>query len=102
MTQHQDMTKLCAMERCISCRNDGPCLPAHWPTHRGMGGAKAGWTTEDIVPLCFECHECLDHRNGASGHECLRSDIVTAQVTLHAEEWRERFRDILSDDSEEE
>ena len=59
---HKAASHLAAEERCLVCHRDAPSEPAHWPTHRGMGGGKAGWDTSEWVPLCRRCHDILDMR----------------------------------------
>jgi len=49
-----------------SCKAEPTCA-AHFPRHRGMGGAKATWAYNETVPLCRLHHDALDARNGAIG-----------------------------------
>lgn len=62
---HREATKLAAGSDCLLCGHPG-CVPAHYPTHRGMGGAKAGWERTEWVPLCTPCHDLIDRRLGVS------------------------------------
>ncbi len=94
MNPHEEMTALCRDENCLVCGRYG-CEPCHWPKHRGMGGRNAGWSVEEIVPLCRLCHDRLDRRNGVSREESFKSDLVLAIVAKKAEQWRERQRDML-------
>jgi 5-methylcytosine-specific restriction endonuclease McrA len=84
--QHQKMTKLCGESSCLVC-GDSPCEPCHI-RHRGMGGANSGWDIEDIVPLCRQCHNVFDARNGASKGQVERTRVVRYIVTARAREWQ--------------
>ena len=61
---HKRATIAAMFERCLLCRRDMGCVPAHWPTHRGMAAGKAGWEPHEWVPLCRECHDLVDGRLG--------------------------------------
>jgi hypothetical protein len=86
---HRAMTALCADARCLHC-GGRPSEPAHWPTHRGMGGGKAGWSIEEIVPLCHADHMALDRQNGVSEAATAYSVRVLASVVAKAPAWRRR------------
>ena len=62
---HAEATRLAAESKCVLC-HDTPCEPCHWPTHRGMGGAKAGWERREWVPLCRYHHTLIDKTQGVS------------------------------------
>ena len=64
---------------CLVC-GDFPSERCHYPTHRGMGGGKAGWADSEWVPLCQDCHDALDGKNGASAAACLATQQVRAAV----------------------
>jgi len=81
---HRRATALAAGMPCLSCGRPAPSLPAHWPRHRGMGGGNAGWDIGEWVPLCYDCHEVLDHRNGASEAASAHSQDVRDRVALGA------------------
>lgn len=85
---HRAATAFAASRPCLACGLPAPSLPAHWPTHRGMGGGKAGWGPDEWVPLCFDCHEALDKRNGVSGAARARSEHVGGVVAARAPLWR--------------
>lgn len=63
---HREASRLAAECRCLACHRAAPSEPCHWPTHRGMGGGKAGWDVTEWVPLCRRCHDILDDRAGVS------------------------------------
>lgn len=88
---HRKATALAAKCRCLNCNAPAPSVCAHFPVHRGMGGANAGWSTDEWVPLCGEpggCHDILDRRNGASSDAVRLSAAVRARVTRLAPAWR--------------
>lgn len=62
---HRRATREAAEMSCLICEKPG-CVPAHWPTHRGMGGGKAGWRREEWIPLCCAHHDLVDGRLGVS------------------------------------
>ena len=64
--EHAAATKLARESACLICGKVGLCVPAHWPTHRGMGGRRGFWRCRCWVPLCPTCHDTTDARNGAS------------------------------------
>jgi hypothetical protein len=52
---------------CIICDSIDTAF-CHFPVHRGMGGANAGWKYNEGVPLCKFCHDALDGRAGHAAH----------------------------------
>jgi hypothetical protein len=62
---HRLATRIAAESDCLLCEHPG-CVPAHWPRHRGSGGAKAGWERREWLPLCAPCHDLVDRRLGVS------------------------------------
>lgn len=86
---HKAASLLAADERCLACHQRAPSEPCHWPTHRGMGGGKAGWDVDEWVPLCRRCHDILDGRAGvASRFEKEKQTIVfLIQNALRRGEW---------------
>ena len=64
---------------CLVC-GDFPSERCHYPTHRGMGGGKAGWEPGEWVPLCRWCHDALDGRHGVSEAACLDSSQIRAAL----------------------
>jgi len=62
---HHIATKLAFESACLLC-GTSPCMPCHWPRHRGLGGGHAGWERHEWVPLCGPCHSLVDHRTGVS------------------------------------
>lgn len=75
---------------CLGCCTT-PCEPAHFPTHRGMGGAKAGWEPWEWVPLCRKCHDALDRRNGVSERCQLDTHFVVEMIGMRRAAWLERW-----------
>jgi hypothetical protein len=63
---HKQASMLAATSPCAICGSVGFSVPAHFPTHRGMGGRKDFWDSDKWVPLCGGCHELVDGRAGAS------------------------------------
>jgi len=57
-----------------------PCCAAHWPKHRGIGGAGAGWGYNEIVPLCSYHHDLIDGRLGVSDLIEIRRAEAQARV----------------------
>jgi hypothetical protein len=86
---HRRATALAGASTCLYCRRPG-CVPAHWPTHRGMGAAKAGWAVTEWVPLCPAHHDILDARNGASEAATARTHEVREVVAREAPFWHVR------------
>jgi len=84
---HRRATALAGGSPCLSCGRPAPSLPAHYPRHRGMGGGHAGWDFEEWLPLCFNCHEALDGRNGLSEEASLTSEHVRYVCGLRAPFW---------------
>ena len=72
---HREATQKARWMDCRVCGTT-PCEPCHWPTHRGMGGAKAGWDEHEWVPLCRTHHDMLDGRNGSSPYACWMREVV--------------------------
>jgi len=62
---HRTASRIAFESDCLVC-GATPCEPCHYPTHRGMGGAKAGWTNAEWVPLCRYHHDLVDGRLGVS------------------------------------
>ena len=89
--EHEAMTKLAHRSRCLVCGMYG-CDPAHWPVHHGMGGAKAGWSVDEIVPLCRPHHDLVDQRTGVSAAVEERRRKALAMVVERAPKWREANR----------
>jgi hypothetical protein len=75
---HKQATKAAHDLPCCLCGTK-PCEPCHHPTHRGMGGAKAGWDEHEWVPMCRTHHDALDGRLGPS-HEWLRHLCLSAAL----------------------
>lgn len=72
---HKQATELAKKLSCVGCLTR-PCEPCHYPTHRGMGGAKAGWEIDEWVPLCRHHHDILDRRSGSDvDRQCLEYAI---------------------------
>jgi hypothetical protein len=62
---------------CLICGRS-PCEPCHWPRHRGLGSAHAGWSRSEWVGLCRRCHDTVDGRLGVSGPiEARRQQAIT-------------------------
>ena len=76
---HRAATLIAAASDCLLCERLG-CVPAHWPRHRGLGGGHAGWDLREWVPLCGQCHDIADARNGVSKARC--QDTATARDRL--------------------
>jgi len=83
---HSQATALARESKCLVCGTT-PCEPCHLH-HRGMGGAKAGWSVEEIVPLCRKHHDELDGRNGASFSAQEMSRITRYIVSVRARDWQ--------------
>lgn len=63
---HKEATAAAREMECLVCgRFSEPC---HYPTHRGMGSAKAGWEMWEWVPMCRTHHDILDGRGGPRSH----------------------------------
>lgn len=69
--------------RSLPCllRQDGRCAGAvvfaHYPKHRGMGGAGAGWQPHEGLPLCRYHHDALDARGPTwAEHERVRQLVA--------------------------
>lgn len=50
-----------------------------------MGGGHAGWDVREWVPLCYKCHEILDHRQGK--HEDWVKVHHWIEINLERGEW---------------
>jgi len=83
---HREATKLAAESDCLLCGHPG-CVPAHWPRHRGMGGANAGWERTEWVPLCREHHDLVDGRLGVSDAVEVRRGMALLSLERRAAEW---------------
>lgn len=57
-----------------------------------MGGANAGWSIDEWVPLCDRCHKVLDRQNGANQAAVRDSANIEACVRQRAPVWRYRAR----------
>jgi hypothetical protein len=88
---HTEATKAAAQEDCLSCYAPAPSEPAHYPKHRGMGGASAGWEPTEWVPLCRRCHDRLDRRNGVSAVAIYQSEAVRDALEAQIPAWRRRW-----------
>jgi len=88
---HRAATLLVAASDCLLCEHPG-CVPAHYPRHRGMGGAGAGWERTEWVPLCAQCHDILDARNGASMAYCQDTETARDRLRELAPAWWERVK----------
>lgn len=55
---HREATVSAAERSCVVCGNQ-PCEPAHYPKHRGMGGAGAGWEPWEWCPMCRKHHRAF-------------------------------------------
>lgn len=86
---HSEATRIARQSSCLVC-GDVPCEPCHYPTHRGMGGAKAGWEPTEWVALCRRHHDCLDGRNGVSA-SC-REDSYVTKVLIDERLWQWKRR----------
>lgn len=86
--EHREATRIAAQEPCLVCGAPAPSMPCHHPRHRGMGSGHAGWSTSEWVPLCFPCHEALDHRSGFN-HPF--REFVVARIELSIEAWRAKW-----------
>jgi hypothetical protein len=83
---HKRLTELCKGQKCLVC-GTSPCEPCHL-VHRGMGGGKAGWSIEEIVPLCRKHHDELDARNGVSPAQSEQTRITRYIVKAKARDWQ--------------
>jgi hypothetical protein len=83
---HKEATALAAESHCLVCHAT-PCEPCH-TTHRGMGGAKAGWEAHEWVPLCRKHHNELDARNGVSARCTEQTRITRYIVNVKARDWQ--------------
>ena len=83
---HRVATAQARESRCLICKSLG-CVPAHYPTHRGMGGGKAGWKPKEWVPLCVEHHDLIDGRLGVSAKVESRRNIVLALLPAVAKKY---------------
>jgi len=88
---HRAMTALCADEPCLLCGAPAPSEPLHWPVHRGMGGGKAGWSVEEIIPGCRSCHQFLDGHNAISEVAQRAHDVVKNRAAHRAPRWRAKM-----------
>jgi len=86
MTPHQKATLLARESACLVCGTT-PSEPCH-TTHRGMGGAKAGWEVSEWVPLCRKHHDELDARNGVSALATEHTRITRYIVSVRANDWQ--------------
>ena len=83
---HHIASKLAFESECLLC-GTSPCSPCHWPVHRGIGGAKAGWERHEWVPLCGPCHSLIDRRAGVSKHiEAQRRLAIDTLIRVTARE----------------
>ena len=83
---HRAATLLAAESDCLLCEYPG-CVPAHWPTHRGIGGANAGWERTEWLPLCTPCHDLIDRRLGVSVAVEERRIVALLRLEDKAAEW---------------
>ena len=84
--QHREATRIAAESRCLICDAYG-CEPAHFPTHRGMAGGKAGWSREEWVPLDRDCHDLIDRRLGVSAAIEERRIMALLMLEERAPKW---------------
>jgi hypothetical protein len=87
---HKEATAAAAEMECLLC-GDSPCEPCHYPTHRGMGGAKAGWDEDEWVPMCRFHHDALDKRNGVSDHSAHQS-MMAQKAASDYQMWMRKVR----------
>jgi len=83
---HRAATLLAAESDCLLCERPG-CEPAHWPTHRGMGGGKVGWERTAWVPLDHNRHDLIDRRLGVSTAIEERRTVALLRLKEKAAEW---------------
>lgn len=83
---HREATKLAAASDCLLCGRTG-CAPCHWPKHRGMGGANAGWERTEWVPLCPFHHDLIDRRLGVSAAVEARRIAALRLLEQRAAKW---------------
>lgn len=79
---HRLATQSAQGARCEVCGAFG-CVPAHYPTHRGMGGGKAGWEPDEWIPLCVHHHDLIDKRLGVSAR--IEAERLAAILVIEAE-----------------
>lgn len=101
-----DLTNCRYYYRTLKCIVPGchqPTCYAHYPKHRGMGGANAGWAYNEGIPACRLHHDALDARNGSGKEEWAKHmqilDIVKklappfwTRIKLQAEAEQEAMR----------
>lgn len=87
---HKRATDAARQQQCLLCDRQG-CVPAHWPKHRGMGGALSDpWDPSKWVPLCVPCHDWIDgRRGGVSADACEKREADRARLEQLSEEWWE-------------
>lgn len=80
---HKEATRLASESRCLACHRDPPSEPCHYPTHRGIGGGKAGWDLIEWVPLCSRCHDILDRRENKESERATIIMLITNAQKRH-------------------
>lgn len=80
---HKQATEAAREMECLMCGRT-PSEPCHYPKHRGMGGAGAGWERWEWVPMCRVHHDALDGRAGVNSHY-LQSMALRAADDYHVE-----------------